>query len=271
MTQQKILMCAPDYFGVDYIINPWMVEGLGKTDAALVHAQWDTLKSALEKHVELTFVAPQKGLPDMVFTANAGMVLGKKAIVSRFRSKERQGEEPFFKKWFEDNGFEIVPWPQEIAFEGAGDALFDRGQPLIWAGYGLRSGQDSPPLLEKFFGRKAIAAHLVDPRFYHLDTCMCPLEGGYLMYFPQAFDEATQKTIAATVPEQKRIIVSEADALKFSCNAVDVNKHVFFNHASTDLQNQLQRAGFTPIVIALSEFMKSGGAAKCLTLKLVEA
>lgn len=269
-TKQKILMCAPDFFGVDYVINPWMAEGLGKTDAAKTKQQWQSLKRSLETQVELAFVEPQKSLPDMVFTANAGIVLGKKAIVSRFRSAERQGEEPFFKKWFEANGFEIISWPHEISFEGAGDALFDRGQKLLWAGWGFRSDEKAPQLLEKFFNRKTVALHLVDPRFYHLDTCLCPLEGGYLMYFPAAFDAQSQKTIADLVPEDKRIIVNEEDALKFACNAVDVSRHVFLNGAGTGLQDQLRCAGFTPVPINLSEFLKSGGAAKCLTLKLHE-
>lgn len=269
-TKQKILMCAPDHFGVDYVINPWMATGLGQTDAKRVGEQWNSLRRSLEMQVDLVFVPPQKGLPDMVFTANAGMVLGNKAVVSRFRSKERQGEEPFFKSWFEENGFEILDWPQDVSFEGAGDALFDRGQKIIWAAYGFRSDDTAPKLLEKFFNRRAISVHLVDPRFYHLDTCMCPLEGGYLMYFPAAFDEATQKIIDELVPEDKRIIVSETDALQFSCNAVDVGGHVFMNSASTDLRDQLRHAGFVPVEVLLTEFLKSGGAAKCLTLKLVE-
>jgi len=268
--KQTILMCAPEYFGVDYVINPWMQDGLGKTDAKRVNQQWHALKDALAAHVNLAFVPPVKGLPDMVFTANAGMVLGTKAIVSRFRSKERQSEEVYFKNWFQANGFQILEWPQEIAFEGAGDALFDRGQPIIWAGYGFRSDDTAPKLLEKFFDRRTLAVRLVDPRFYHLDTCLCPLAGGYLMYFPSAFDPQSQALIAEHVPDNKRIIVAEDDALHFSCNAVDVNKHVFMNSASDDLRNQLTRAGFTPILTPLTEFLKSGGAAKCLTLKLVE-
>lgn len=263
-------MCAPDYFGVDYVINPWMAEGLGKTNAEKVGRQWQSLKRALETQIDLAFVPPQPGLPDMVFTANAGMVVGKKVVVSRFRSRERQGEEVFFKTWFEQNGFDILPWPQDIAFEGAGDALLDRGQKIIWAGYGFRSDDTAPKLLEKFFERKTIALHLADPRFYHLDTCLCPLEGGYLMYFPAAFDGQSLAKIEELVPKNKRIPVAEKDALQFSCNAVDINGHVFMNAASTELQDRLRVCGFTPVMVPLGEFMKSGGAAKCLTLKLVE-
>ncbi|MDE2030627.1 MAG: nitrate reductase, partial [Alphaproteobacteria bacterium] len=211
------------------------------------------------------------GLPDIVFTANAGLVLGKKAVVSRFRTVERQGEEKFDHEWFSQNGFDIVDWPQDVPFEGAGDALFDRGQELLWVGHGFRSHASVPALLEKMLGVKTAALNLVDPRFYHLDTCLCPLANGYMLYFPQAFDDVSRALIETHVAADGRIAVEEADALQFCCNAVDLDGHVFMNGASEALQNRLKRAGFTPVLTPLSEFMKAGGGAKCLTLKLVEA
>jgi len=263
-------MCAPDYFGVHYVINPWMEGNRGKADHALVVKQWSGLKRAIEAHGEVVLIVPQPGLPDQVFTANAGMVLKEKVVVSRFREPERRGEEPFFQEWFAKNDFNIAAWPQDVSFEGAGDALLDRGQPIIWAGYGFRSAMSTPGLLEKTFHRRVVGLQLVDPRFYHLDTCLCPLEGGYLMYFPAAFDADGQKAIADIVPAEKLIEVDAADAEQFCCNALDLNRRVFLNGASESLQGRMRQAGFTPILTPLSEFMKAGGAAKCLTLKLRE-
>jgi N-dimethylarginine dimethylaminohydrolase len=263
-------MCAPDHFGVDYVINPWMEGNQGHADRVLAWQQWANLKHALEALAELTFIPQQNGFPDQVFTANAGFVLDGRVVVSRFKAKERQGEEPLFHDWFKVNDFKIEPWPQDVFFEGAGDALLDRGQDIIWAGHGFRSDKPAAALLEKMFGRRTIALKLVDPRFYHLDTCLCPLEGGVLLYFPGAFEEASQKIIAENVPLEKRLAVDAADAEKFCCNAVDLNRQVFMNGASEDLQNRLRAHGFTPVITPLSEFMKAGGAAKCLTLKLVE-
>jgi N-dimethylarginine dimethylaminohydrolase len=218
----------------------------------------------------VVLISQQPGLPDQVFTANAGMVLKEKVVVSRFRAPERQGEEPFFREWFARNDFDIAAWPKEVSFEGAGDALLDRGLPIVWVGHGFRSAKSTPCLLEQTFQRRTIGLQLVDPRFYHLDTCLCPLEGGYLMYFPAAFDGAAQKAIAEAVPAEKRIEVEAADAEQFCCNAVDLNRKVFLNGASDSLQARLRQKGFTPVITPLSEFMKAGGAAKCLTLKLRE-
>jgi N-dimethylarginine dimethylaminohydrolase len=270
LPHQSILMCPPDHYGVDYVINPWMQGQLGRTDRALARRQWDGLREVLAVDAEIALVEAQPGLPDMVFTANAGMVHGNVAVVSRFRSPERQGEEPYFRAWFEHNGFSIAPWPKGVFFEGAGDALFDRGQDLIWSGCGFRSDIAAASLLAKAFDRESIPVRLIDPRFYHLDTCLCPLAGGWLMYYPPAFDAVSLKQIMHRVPKEKRIAVSEADAMQFACNAVGLDGRVIMNGASRELQTRLRAAGFTPVLTPLSEFLKAGGTAKCLTLKLRE-
>ena len=270
-TPQTILMCEPGHFGVDYVINHWMQNQTGKVDQALATLQWDRLREILASFLQLVFVKPEPGVPDMVFTANAGLVMGNKVIVSRFKSRERQAEEPYLRAWFKENGFKIADWPQHVAFEGAGDALLDRGRPLLWIGHGFRTDAAAPALVAEAFGCETAALELIDPRFYHLDTCLCPLEGGWLLYYPAAFAPEALDKIRALVPADKRIEVSEADAAHFSCNAVNIGQKVILNHASDELQLRLKRAGFMPIQTALSEFMKSGGAAKCLTLKLVEA
>ncbi len=270
-SKQKILMCPPDYYGVDYVINPWMEGQCGKTDRALAQKQWGDLRDKLSAHADILVVPAQPGLPDMVFTANAALVLDGKAVVSRFRNKERQGEEPHFLSWFKAYGFECADWPQHIACEGAGDALWDRSLPLLWIGSGFRSDDAAPPELEKFFGRRVQPMKLVDPRFYHLDTCMCPLEGGWLMYFPGAFAPESRAIIDSLVPKDRQIAVEEEDAAQFSCNAVELEGRVFMNAASQTLQDKLRAAGFEPILSPLGEFFKAGGTAKCLTLKLVES
>ena len=269
--RQTILMCAPDYFGVSYVINKWMENQIGKADKALAVQQWNNLRDALTPHADLAFIPPQPNVPDMVFTANAGFVWGDQVIVSRFHSAERKPEEPFFTTWFEHNHFTLVDWPSNISFEGAGDALFDRGQSMIWCAHGFRSDATAFVEIEKRVGRKTVALKLVDPFFYHIDTCLCPLEGGWMMYYPKAFDAESQQKILANVSADKLIAVSAEDAAGFCCNAIDVNKHVFMNAASGDLQNRLRQAGFTPVITPLSEFLKAGGGAKCLSLKLVEA
>jgi N-dimethylarginine dimethylaminohydrolase len=267
----QILMCAPDHFSVDYVINPWMENQIGRTDRRLAREQWDNLRSHLAANATLDFVAPADGLPDMAFTANAGLVIGRAAAVARFHAKERQPEERLFREWFEARGFTVASWPKDIAFEGAGDALPDRARHLIWCGHGWRSHALAAPTLAQIFDRETIGLRLVDPRFYHLDTCFCPLSGGWLLYYPAAFDEASREKIAARVPAELRIAVDEIDAMGFACNAVEAGGRIFMNACSPALRARLLKAGFLPVVTPLSEFLKAGGGAKCLTLEIEAA
>ena len=266
----RFLMCAPDHFEVAYVINPWMAGNLthGRNEVAL--RQWDALVRLIGEVARVERIAHASGVPDMVFTANAGLVLGQQVVLSRFRHVERQGEEAHFAAWFAGQGFEVLRLPPELPFEGAGDALLDRGAALLWLGHGHRSDAACAPLLAERLQIEVQPLRLVDPRFYHLDTCFCPLADGHLMYYPAAFDAASQARIAARVPARRRITVGTQDALDFACNAVNCGPNIFLNRASPTLVEALRARGFALQQTALGEFMKAGGSARCLTLKLNE-
>ena len=266
----RILMCPPDHYDVDYVINPWMEGNIHKSSRDRAVEQWQKLHQVLKDVAVVDLVAPAKGWPDMVFTANAGLVLGTNVVLSRFFHKERQGEEPYFKAWFEENGFTVYELPKDLPFEGAGDALFDREGRWLWAGYGFRSELDSHPYIAKWLDTEVVSLRLIDERFYHLDTCFCPLTGGYLLYYPPAFDSYSNRVIEMRIPEEKRIIVEEPDAVCFACNAVNVGSTIVMNQISDGLKNKLTKAGFNVTETPLSEFLKAGGAAKCLTLRVTE-
>jgi len=264
------LMCPPEYFTVAYIINPWMHGNLRRIDNSVARQQWRSLYDILADRATVRLVNPQPGSPDMVFTANAGLVKARRFVVSRFRYPERQYEEPYFADWFMDRGYEVSFMPRDVPFEGAGDALFDRGAARLWMAHGHRSIEGARDLLAKRIGIEAVLLRLVDTRFYHLDTCFCPLEGGYLMYYPAAFDEASRAEIERRIPAARRIAVEEEDALAFACNAVNIDATVVVNRATPALVRALGAKGFEVVQTPLSEFMKAGGSAKCLTLRLDE-
>jgi N-dimethylarginine dimethylaminohydrolase len=268
--RQKILMCPPDFFSVDYVINPWMAGNEGTLDVELAKAQWETLRAGLSTYADVELFDPQPNLPDLVFTANAGFVSGNKVVPSHFMPHERRPEEPYLKQWFADKGYELHVLPDDVGFEGAGDCLLDRSGPWLWTGYGFRTEIESHRFLAEWFDREVVSIRLIDSRFYHIDTCFCPLSGGYLMYHPDAFDDDSVAAIEARVPADKRLCVSADDAGNFACNAVNVDDQVFAHRMSAGLKTRLAEAGFAVHEIALSEFLKAGGSAKCLTLKLTE-
>ncbi len=228
------------------------------------------MRDAIAGHAEVVELAAVPDLPDMVFTANAGAVYGNKAIASHFMPQERRPEEAHFKKWFRDNGFELLDLDEKIGFEGAGDCLRDRGGPWLWTGYGFRTEIEAHAEIRDFFNLELVSIKLVDSRFYHIDTCLCPLSDGFLMYHPPAFDYDSRIAIESRIPPHKRIVVDTLDAGNFACNAVNVDDMVFLNGASEPLKARLMLAGFKVCEVKLSEFLKAGGSAKCLTLKLTE-
>lgn len=266
----RILMCPPDHFELDYVINPWMDGHDGSLDRARARTQWDRLRAALAECAEVELLEPQPGLPDLVFTANAGFVYGNRAVPSHFMPHERRPEEPHLRAYFEARGFDVKVLPDNVAFEGAGDALIDRGGPWLWVGHGFRTELEAHDYLRRWFDLEVVSIRLVDPRFYHIDTCLCPLEGGYLLYHPPAFDEASRAEIERRVPKDRRIAVSAENAGHFACNAVNVGERIFLHQARDELVGALESLGFRVTRLGLSEFLKAGGSAKCLTLKLTE-
>lgn len=266
----RFLMCAPHHFEVAYVINPWMEGNIARSRNDAAMRQWSALHELIGRVAQVETIAQGEGVPDLVFTANAGLVLGNTFVLSRFRHAERQKEEPHFAKWFGEHGFDLRFMPPGLSFEGAGDALFDRDGGTLWMGHGHRTERACAPLLQQMLDVEVEPLRLVNARFYHLDTCFCPLQGGYLMYYPAAFDAASQARIAARVPAERRIVVADDDAFDFACNAVNSGRNVFLNRASPALVGELQSRGFAVHQTPLSEFMKAGGSAKCLTLKLNE-
>jgi N-dimethylarginine dimethylaminohydrolase len=276
--QPRYLMCRPQHFAVTYSINPWMDPKAwadsGAALAATATRQWSGLYRALRKHgaaIELTEPAP--GLPDLVFTANAAVVLDRKALLARFRHSERQGEQPVFAAAFRAlaaRGLidELVEMPADIPLEGAGDCIWDARRRLFWLGCGFRSDAAAGAVIERCFGARCVTLELADPSFYHLDTAFCPLPCGGVIYHPAAFTPAAREIIAALVGPEDRIALDAADAARFAANAVCFGRVVVLSSCSEALRATLQARGYAVVKTPLAAFLRSGGSACCLTLRL---
>jgi len=266
--QHTLLMCKPTLYDVNYVINPWMSGNLGKSIRAHAMQQWQSLYDALSRLAEVVLIEPVLGSPDMVFTANAGLAREGRVAISSFFHPERQAEEQHFRRWFVDAGYKIIDLARETPFEGEGDALFSADGARLWVGYGSRTLQSSHATLREVWNVEVSSLHLIDPRFYHLDTCFAPLEDGSLLYYPAAFDEPSRALIESFYSLDQRIAVTEADALRFACNAVNIDQTIVLNRISPELEATLRASGFNVIQVELDEFLKAGGAAKCLVMKL---
>ncbi len=259
-------MCRPTYYTIAYEINPWMNLTRQVAQRTALR-QWQALYTLLTKRLKVSvrLLKPVEGLPDLIFTANAGLVVGRTFIRSNFRHPQRQGEESIVERYFKRKGLRIVRLPRSFNFEGEGDALFV-GETLFF-GFRFRSDATAHELLARVVRCRVLPLELIDRRFYHLDTCFCPLNGATVLWYPKAFDRYGRKVIEMHV--QDLIAVSQADALRFCCNAVVVNRTVVLHRGvSGALRRQLTRRGFELVELDLSEFLKAGGSAKCLVLRL---
>ncbi len=266
-----ILMCPPDYFSLDYAINPWM-DPKNAVDRDKARHQWDHLAEAiLAAGAEVVTLPPVPGLPDLVFTANAAFIHNQDALIAHYKPVERQAEEPFAQRWFESRGFKTHLPPPHLYFEGAGEALTWRstyGECKVLAAYGQRSDAASHPLLESLSGLPVLSFELQNPQFYHIDVCLCPLDTGEVLYAPGTLTDEGRALLAFHVPSSDLIPVSDAEAHRFACNTVSIGETAIFNQGNPELAAQLQARGLNPVQLDLSEFIKAGGSAKCLTLRV---
>lgn len=260
-----VLMCPPMYYGIEYEINPWMQRSR-PSNYPLAQEQWRNLYELLHDRleVEVSLIEPRPGLPDMVFTANAGFVWKNKFIASNFRYNVRRAEVAHFEDWFAGRNYEIVNLPQPNYFEGEGDLLMCAD--TVFAGCPIRSSAIAHRRIAEIVQHRVQSLNLTNDWFYHLDTCFCPLTYSKALYYPAAFDanalEILRDCIGTLIP------VTEEEARRFACNAIVIERKVIINQGCPKIRGRLESLGFTVFEIPLGEFIKAGGSAKCLVLKI---
>ncbi len=260
----RYLMCPPEHFGVLYEINPWMHREVA-VDAGRAREQWDGLVATLrEAGAEIELLDARPELPDLVFTANAGVVNGRQLVPSRFRHPERQAEVPHDVAWFTAHGYTIDELPEGVHHEGAGDGLPFGG--VLLSGYRFRSDAASHAYLSRLTGAAVRSVELANERMYHLDLTFCPLDERRAIVVPDAWDRYGRKVVEALVPDP--LVLDLDDALAFCANSVVVGTTVVMPSCPPAVGRQLEDWGFDVVVCPVDEFLKAGGACRCLTLAL---
>ena len=263
---KQILMCAPTFFDIEYEINPWMHKE-NQVDPDEAAKQWRALYNIYTEKLgwDVQLIEPVKGLPDMVFTANGALVFGGKVILPHFRYKERRGETEKFRAWFEAAGYQDIYLPNNF-FEGEGDALIfdDR---ILFGGSPWRSSRPAHTEVGKVLGVDAHPLELIDPRFYHLDTCLTIVDSDTVAVYPKAFSQKSLAEIHELVPNV--IEAGDKDALEYGLNAISNDgKSIVIPENARDLIEQYEAKSLNVYPTPISEFQKSGGGVKCLTLEL---
>lgn len=262
-TPRRYLLCPPEHFEVAYAINPWM-DPARPIDRRRALAQWSELVATYRRlghRVEV--VQPEVGLPDMVFAANGGLVIDGRVLASRFRHTERAPEADAYLAWLRRH-VDVDALRPRHTLEGEGDVLVV-GEVLL-AGHGFRTDLEAHAEVAAWSGREVVSLELIDPRYYHLDTCLGVLDERTIAWFPDAFAPIAQAELRRRYPEALEVDADEAALL--ALNVVSDGRHVIVPPEAARFATALERAGFVPVPVDLSELRAAGGGAKCTTMEL---
>lgn len=263
---KKVLMCKPTYFDtLDYSINPWMKPGT--INGAKAMQEWQNLVKAYQsQNIEVEIINQQKGVPDMVFATDQGIVKDKTVLLSRFWCEERKDESKYYEDWFEKNGYTIKHLPKGAYLEGNGDSFFWHDKLLVGVGY--RADEQTCTSISKLLDIEGVPIQIIDPKFYHLDVGFLPLNQETAFYYPQAFSEESREVLKQLVPNLIELTPDEAN--NFAANSVVTDHHVVHQAGNPTFKKKLEDLGYTSVEVEMGEFMKSGGGPHCLTNVLEE-
>ena len=211
-------------------------------------------------------IDPVPGLPDLVFTANAGLVFHDRVPQLAVPLRRPAGRDAALRRaGSAAHGFAVVHLPEGMYFEGAGDALFC-GETLF-AGYRFRSDARSHQWVGEQLGVEVLPLELVDPRFYHLDTCFCPLATGRGDLLPRRLRRLRPVGPARPHrrPDRGRGRGGGLVQLQRRGRRPDGGAERRCAEAG---RGPCERPATTSARVLLTEFIKAGGSAKCLTLRL---
>ncbi|MEP1151041.1 MAG: hypothetical protein JXR20_06545 [Balneola sp.] len=273
---KKVLLVKPTHFDVEYVINPHMKGNIGGIDKMAAMDEWEHLKNAYEElGLETRVIDGVRGYPDMVFCANQSLPYideagNKKVLMSVMHAPERKGEVPLIQKFFEESSYEAFHLNEDDFddFEGMGDALWHYKRGLIWGGFGFRTSQEVYKLISDTYDVPVIRLELLNPKFYHLDTCLCILDEKTALIYPQAFTSNGLDLIHALFENVIEASKYEAEEL-FACNATSPDgKNVFIQQGCTDVNQNLRDHGFKVHEFSTAEYLKSGGSVFCMKMML---
>ncbi|MDR0218307.1 MAG: hypothetical protein LBI71_05395 [Enterobacteriaceae bacterium] len=263
----ELLMCKPDFFDIEYVINDWM-DTENKVDKVLAKKQWDYVYDRLvERGVKVKIIEPVQGLPDMTFAGDCGMIHNNKFLASNFRHPERQGERQHYIDFLKNEGVEIHSVDPEVYFEGLGDVIY--WEDSIIFGFGPRSDKEAVKAIRDTYPELKVRGelHIQDNTFFHVALAFSFIDKDTIIYYPEAFTPESRKYIENNF--SRRIAVSEYDAKElFVCNNIPIGKDILLHDCTPEVENKINELGFNVVKCDMSEYLKSGGSLRCLVLKL---
>ena len=275
MKPQKVLMCKPEYFEVNYSGNEFMKGNIDNVDKAKALSQWNGLKEIyVSLGYEVVLIEPVKDLVDMVFTANQSLPFldasgKKKVILSKMKNEQRKDEVKYFKDFYLKRDYEVIELPDEIRyFESMGDCVIDYNRNILFGGFGFRTDEKTYDIIAKYTDFKIVKLKLVNPVLYHLDTCFSVLNSETAVIQKSAFDENGLKVLKECF--DTIISADEKENLEYfvcNCHCPD-GRNVIVQKGSVRFVEDITKTGLNLIEVETGEFMKSGGSVFCMKIMI---
>jgi N-dimethylarginine dimethylaminohydrolase len=264
--------------------NPYIhEEDLSKKKAQTQHA---SLARTLSKAYVYTLPPITVSLPDIVFTANAGLALPRLAspcvLLPNMKYAQRKDELPYLHTMFQSLGIQTIPYLGKEPFEGQAELKWFHGGRKAVCGYGHRSTRKTFTELDTFFKRlygirnapELLILPLASEDYYHLDIAMFEyakdsLEVNRCIVHERAFSTKSLQRLRAFLGYDNVMVLDTEDA--FCLNAIADGPHMI-THKLTDptLKRRLETwTGLRVLQVPTTEFEKSGGSVRCMVLDVV--
>ena len=259
---KALLVSDAAHYRVDYEINPYMHTAVQPDQAAALAEHEGIIAAHRAAGRRIEYVASAPECPDMVFTANAAVVSGNRAVLGA-PPPERKSELPYFQEWLINHDYEILEAP--YPFSGQGDALVCGD--LLLAGYGQRTDRRMHALLARELGYQVVPLRTVSPRWYDLDLAVGVVEPGRtLAYCPQALDEPSRRRLRGLGLDLIEVDVQEA--ARFALNLISDGTTVTMTKGAPRLAAALRERGLRVVELDTTELAKGGGGVRCTALTL---
>jgi N-dimethylarginine dimethylaminohydrolase len=246
-------------------------------------------KLALKQHSELVkafqnvilyTINPVDSVPDIVFTANAGLCLPRLKetviLLPYMKYPQRKDELKYLKEIF--SNYKTIPFPGTLSapFEGQAELKWFHGGMKAVGGYGHRSTKKSFDILNTLFKKTYQEYNLTPPellviplksnKYYHLDVAMLEFDNKCIVH-KQAFSVDSIKKLKNFLGPSNVFIIDTNDS--FCLNAVVDGDNLITHKLDTRLKKELEDITGKHIkMVDTSEFEKSGGSVRCMTLDI---
>jgi N-dimethylarginine dimethylaminohydrolase len=239
------------------------------------------LELALTNTITYTLEEPHHALPDIVFTANAGLCLPrlpkKTILLPHMKYKQRQEELSYLERIFRNLHLNIIAYPGNEPFEGQAELKWFHGGTKAVCGYGHRSTKKTFAELNHFFKKLYHAHGLTPPEllvlplassdYYHLDVAMLEFDDSKCIVHKKALSAASIVKLEKFLGKENVYVIDVKDT--FCLNAVIDGPHLITHKLTADVKEMLETiTGRSVKMIDTYEFERSGGSVRCMTLDI---